>query len=182
VEFQLTEDDVVPGLRRQLIRNGRIRLFFLVGVLLVLIGGLSIVAINGAFGAVFAFIGLFYVALITSLVIVGPRRAWRRNPVLRGPQYIAFSPDGIYARSILAESRAQWPIYAGMIETERCYMLRLATRKAYLFVPKRAFKSWTDETVFRHLVGLRMRVEAGPARPRSASTRRRIAYVHPRRQ
>jgi hypothetical protein len=160
VEFQLTEDEVVPGLRRQLIRSGRLRLVFAVGVFLILVGALLAGAQDASVGGFFVFVGVFYIALISAAAILGPRRAWRRNPTLRGPQYIAFSADGIYARSTVAESRQQWRVYAAMIETERCYMLRLATRKAYVFVPKRAFKSPTDEAVFRHLVSLHMRVDA----------------------
>jgi hypothetical protein len=162
VEFQLTEDEVVTGLRSQVLRNGRLRLLFVVGVLLTLLGVLSTVTIDVLFGVVFGLVGVLYVALTSTLVVVGPRRAWRRNPVLRGPQLIAYSPDGIYARSTVAESRSQWRVYAQMIETDRCYMMRLANRKAYVFVPKRAFRSSTDETAFLNLVGMHMRVERRP--------------------
>lgn len=162
VEFQLTENEVVPGLRRQLLRNRRLRLLFVIGVVLMLLGALSVVAVDMFFGVVSGLVGLIYVVLPAMVVVVGPRRAWQRNPVLRAPQFIAFSPDGIYARSNVAESRLQWRVYAEMIETDRCYMLRLATRKAYAFVPKRAFKSPTDEAVFLNLVGMHMRVETQP--------------------
>jgi hypothetical protein len=160
VEFQLTEDEVVPGLRSQLLRNKRIRLLSVVGVVLALLGVVSAFAIDIFIGVVFGLVGVLYVALAATAVVVGPRRSWRRNPVLRGPQFIAFSPDGIYARSTVAESRYQWRVYAEMIETDRCYMMRLTTRKAYVFVPKRAFRSPSDEAVFRHLVGLHMRVDS----------------------
>jgi hypothetical protein len=162
VEFQLTEDEVVPGLRSQLLRNRRLRLLFAIGVLLTFLGVVSAVVIDTFFGVVFGLIGVFYVALTATVVVVGPRRAWRRNPVLRGQQFIAFSPDGIYARSTVAESRLQWRVYAGMIETERCYMMRLANRKAYVFVPKRAFRSSGDETAFRNMARLHLKVDAGP--------------------
>jgi hypothetical protein len=168
VEFQLTEDDVVPALRRQLVRTRRLQLLLGIGVLLVLTGALSADVIDGSLGAFFGLVGVFYVGLITTIVIVGPRRAWRRNPVLRGPQLIAFFPDGIYARSMVAESRQQWRVYAAMIETDRCYMLRLTNRKAYAFVPKRAFKSSTDQAAFLNLVGLHMRIGAKPAAPTKA--------------
>ena len=158
VEFQLTEDEVVPGLRSQLLRNTRVRLLSVIGVVLALLGVVSVVAIDTFIGVVFGLVGVFYVAGAATLVVVGPRRAWRRNPVLRGPQFIAFSPDGIYARSSVAESRMQWRVYAEMIETDRCYMMRLRTRKAFAFVPKRAFRSPSDEAVFRNLVGLHMQV------------------------
>ncbi len=167
VEFQLTEDEVVPGLRRQLMRRGRLRLLFALGVLLILVGALLALANDASVGGFFGFLGVFYVALICSTVILGPRRSWRRNPMLRGPQYMAFSPDGVYARSIAAESRLQWRVYAEMIETPRTYMLRLATRKAYVAVPKRAFRSATDEAAFRNMVALHMRVdEQRPPRQR----------------
>ena len=159
VEFQLTEDDVVPGLRRQLLRGGRLRFLFALGVLLILVGALLALANDASVGGLFGFIGVFYVALICATVVLGPRRAWRRNPMLRGPQYMAFSPDGVYARSIAAESRSQWLMYVQMIETHRTYLLRLATRKAYVSVPKRAFKSATDEAAFRNMVALHMRVD-----------------------
>jgi YcxB-like protein len=163
VEYQLTEDEVVPGLRRQLLRTGRLRLVFIIGVLLVLLGAFSAVAFGPSFGAFMGVLGILYIALVSGVVIRAPRRAWRRNPALRGPQLIAFGPEIIYARSMLAESRSQWGLYAAMIETDRCYMLQLATRKAYAFVPKRAFKSATDETAFRDMVALHLRVAAHPS-------------------
>jgi hypothetical protein len=158
VQYQLTSDDVIPALRRELLRNNRMRLTFVCGVVLIVCGA-ALVLDPGtrSFGGFCLYVALFYVVLIGTALGLGPRRAWRRNPVLRGPQYMAFFADGIYARSTVSEARSRWSLYGGLIETNRCYMLRLATRRAYVFVPKRAFASAHDEAVFQQLAAQHIR-------------------------
>jgi hypothetical protein len=166
LQYQLTQEEVVTGLRRVLRRVRRFQILFALGAFLIVLGVLMMIgSVSPPFGAFCALLGFCYIAAVGLAIARGPRRAWRSNAALREPQLVAFSPEGVYARSTNAEARSRWNVYAAMIETERCYLLRLAARRVYVFIPKRAFASSTEEEAFRNLVGQHMRTDLQPAKP-----------------
>jgi hypothetical protein len=156
IEFQLSAQEMAAALRSQLLRRPVIWVLPVWGVLLAVIGVIFLVSpgvgAKNIVGFALLGIGVYTVAVFAYVVWRAPLKAWHRNEGLRGPQMIAFSEEGYQARSTFSEGRSTWALMKASFENDRFYMLLLSTRRAYLVIPKRAFKSKQDEERFRHLI------------------------------
>jgi hypothetical protein len=63
-----------------------------------------------------------------------------------------FSDDEVRNCSEAREDKQPWSVFESTKEIHEGYMLRLASRRSHLFMPRRAFASTTDEETFREQV------------------------------
>lgn len=109
-------------------------------------------------------------ALYYYTVDVLPRRSFRGDRKFRDPVTFTFTPEHIFVRTRLVESRIDWRLYSDVLEGRDCYVLvygkdiRLLTP-----VPKRAFRNREHEQAFRALVLPRFDKKLGAHRPEAAA-------------
>jgi YcxB-like protein len=94
-------------------------------------------------------LALLWFAAAAWVYWVSPRRQYAR-PRTGAEQTHCFSDSGCTARFVDAETRLQWSLYGEIRETPDAYLLRLEKRGVNI-IPKRAFTSSHDETMFRDL-------------------------------
>lgn len=77
-----------------------------------------------------------------------------------------FTDDYVHIRTRDTDVTGRWGTYSKALEMPQMYLLRHRTRKnLYTFVPKRTFRSSSDERAFRSLVAALIAIEhQGPFR------------------
>ncbi len=85
------------------------------------------------------------------LVVVMPRHSARRMAERASEQTMSFSDDGVTAANAAGEGRFDWPHWTRWMQTGDLYVLKGA-RRAFTFVPRRAFASPDAESEFRELL------------------------------
>lgn len=80
-----------------------------------------------------------------------PRRLYRSNPQFREAYHLQFSDDGLVFKSKDINSSFKWGFYSRVVETPDFYYL-LYGKDNYTLVPKRAFASPTQESIFRAII------------------------------
>jgi hypothetical protein len=76
-------------------------------------------------------------------------RLWRNSSQFRETQ---ISEDGLWARTSETEVRVPWSAYKRVYEDKHGYRLTKRESRSYVFIPRRAFASESDENRFRELV------------------------------
>lgn len=157
VESALTREEVFPVWRWIARQRPSSRFFSLVGILLValgipgLVGGL--VTGNGStlnWAALAVILGATYL-LIPRWSI---RYRWRKNPRLAELRSMTFSDEGVAAKADMMSGTHRWEFFSKVIERNGIYLLQSAygSPPAYLYVPRRAFRSARDEEIFLQLL------------------------------
>jgi YcxB-like protein len=153
ITYDLTVDEVVPILRSQLIKASNIRKVMLLVLAIVALGA-GLIALSGA-QAIVGWIAVGFATLVSlmyaSLCYIAPGRLWKRMAANRGPKTLDFSDDGVHVHTRDSDSVIRWPAYSESIEKEAVYLLRRDKRGAYTIVPKRAFRSSSEEWTFRSI-------------------------------
>lgn len=85
------------------------------------------------------------------LVVVMPRYGARRMTAAASEQTMSFSDDGVTAANASGEGRFDWRHWTRWMQTGDLYVLTGA-RRAFTFVPRRAFASPDAESEFRELL------------------------------
>lgn len=96
-------------------------------------------------------LGTVWLAWATWIYWMVPRRQYHRRVRLQGEQSHCFSSHGCTQRFIDLESRMQWSLFTGMLETRDVYVLVLE-RRSFNVIPRRAFNTAEQEAQFRDLV------------------------------
>jgi len=112
-------------------------LLILLGMVLAIVGGLSIFAADALLIAPF---------LVGMLVLFGApfvrrwvsKRKWQREPLYQTEHEIAFSDDGVYFRMGKIESNLDWRYYQRVMESPEGLLL-IYGQDSFNFLPKRAF-------------------------------------------
>jgi hypothetical protein len=154
VEYTLSSQEVMALVRWQLIRNPRIRYTMPIGIVL-MIGGGVIVLLSGRSPIVGVFIfaiGVTYAVLWGFLLYRVPRKAAKKAQAQAQPRQIEFSEAGVHTRGPLSEATTKWAAYSEVFERDGMYVIKVRSRKVFIPVPKRAFRSPEDELLFRSLV------------------------------
>lgn len=171
IDFELTREETVPILR-WVLRQGRfMRRIFAANALMVL-GGVLIVAGAAAGGSAPALAGGIGVAAYGLLMMGlfrwrfarGSDRSWDNTVGKVGPRTMTFTADGVRTVTRMSDTTNKWPLYSETIEREGMYLLKLARSTqfaAYMFVPRRAFRSTADEDQFRRLAAAHTKAEFG---------------------
>jgi YcxB-like protein len=87
-----------------------------------------------------------------ALVAVMPRLGARRMTARASEQMLSFSDDGVSAANADGEGSFEWRHWTRWMQTRDLYVLKGA-RRAFTFVPRRAFASPAAESEFRELLG-----------------------------
>jgi len=119
-------------------------LLILLGVVLAIVGGLSIFAAD---------ILLLCPFLIGMAIIFGSpfirrwasKRKWQREPLYHTEHEVAFSDDGVYFRMGKIESNLNWKYYQRIMEIPEGLLL-IYSNESFNLLPKRAF---ADEGLMR---------------------------------
>lgn len=99
-----------------------------------------------------------------------PRRSFRGDRKFQDPVTLTFTPEHIFVRTRLVESRIDWRLYTDLLEGRDCYVLVYGKDVRLLTpVPKRAFRSREHEQAFRALVIPRFDKELEARRPDAAA-------------
>jgi hypothetical protein len=123
--------------------------------------GLLAVGLSSSRTAVIA-IGGAELAYWLGLVAVMPRVGARRLTATASEQTMSFSDDGVNAANADGEGSFEWRHWTRWMQTGDLYVLKGA-RRAFTFIPRRAFASPAAESEFRELLGRHI----GSRRPQS---------------
>jgi len=85
------------------------------------------------------------------LVVLMPLYGARQMTTSASEQTMSFSDDGVTAANASGEGRFDWRHWTRWTQTGDLYVLRGA-RRAFTFVPRRAFASPGAESEFRELL------------------------------
>lgn len=154
IEYELTREEVLSMVRWHLVHVARMRRLmlwvFIVaiwGLVLLLLGG----SVNAVIGWIFIGFSLWMFAFHGLLYYFAPRLSWR-NSAADGTRALEFTDDGVHVRTRNSDATNRWSMYSKTLEMPQMYLLRHGTRKGtYTYVPKRAFRSPSDELTFRAL-------------------------------
>ena len=114
--------------------------------------GLALLAAGLAIGKVAVIlVGAAELVYWLVLVVVMPRYGARRVTESASEQMMSFSDDGVTAANAGGEGRFDWRHWSRWMQTGELYVLSGA-RRAFTFVPRRAFASPDAESEFRELL------------------------------
>jgi YcxB-like protein len=125
--------------------------------------GLLAVGLSGARTAVIV-IGAAELVYWLVLVAVMPLLGARRMTARASEQTLSFSDDGVSAANADGEGSFEWRHWTRWMQTGDLYVLKGA-RRAFTFIPRRAFASPAAESEFRELLGRHI----GSRKPQSGS-------------
>jgi hypothetical protein len=121
--------------------------------LVMLMLGLALLAFGLASGkTAILVIGVAELLYWLGLVVLMPRLSAKRMTDAASEQTISFSEDGVSAANSAGEGRFEWRHWTGWMQTGDLYVLKGA-RRAFTFVPRRAFATPAAESEFRELLG-----------------------------
>jgi len=114
--------------------------------------GLGLLALGLGIGkTVVVVIGAAELVYWLALVVIMPRFGARRMTATASEQMMSFSDDGVTAANASGEGRFDWRHWTRWMQTGDLYVLTGA-RRAFTFVPRRAFASPSAESEFRELL------------------------------
>jgi hypothetical protein len=141
VAFTLTPEEFAEGYRRVVFRSLAVRVAWLLGGLVVVLGLLQAASGKGVFSGL-----LFAAALVmfgVYLVVVAPRRQFRGSRRGAIQESYGFSERGVSSRVGDTEVRQEWSYYREMFETPHLYILY--GRASVAVLPKRAVPAGREE-------------------------------------
>ncbi|MEM4204670.1 MAG: YcxB family protein [Candidatus Methanomethylicaceae archaeon] len=110
----------------------------------------------GYFAPLLAFFSLVIMFILISVLLVNPYRAARmaeHNEQLRSMVEVEASEDRIVLKNQFAETKLDWGNFQEVIETPEHFLLIYSMNKnMFHIIPKRAFKSSSDELDFQKLL------------------------------
>ena len=159
IKFQtaLTREDFIKAARGYLLSQTSNQVF---GVLLVLmiLGGVLGLMLNGIEPSILIFVVLALVALVYSYFI-GPVTAAStitQNADWTSEYDWSVSQEDIVISSRSAKAQPGWGLFQNFIETREYFLLiHSENKKSFQIIPKRVFQSPTEEAGFRELLKAR---------------------------
>ncbi len=79
------------------------------------------------------------------------RYVFKHNPKFRENYHLTFEEDAIHFQTPTIDSRVRWDHFDSFLEDDRLFLLIYGTRM-YSIIPKRAFRSETEQREFRSLI------------------------------
>jgi hypothetical protein len=153
VEYELTRDEAIPFFRWQVSQAFRMRIVVVMMVMLAALGAVFLAFPRAPKVLGVAMIGLAVLELLGFgwLYVSVPARSWKKFEADRGSTTYEFTDESVRVHTKNTDAVNRWAAYSESIEHHEMYLLRVGKRRSYVVVPKRAFRSRTDETVFRSL-------------------------------
>lgn len=176
VNFKLTEQEFLSACRAMTLGDSRQRLRVFAAPPLWAAAMTAMLTVVFDFGLSSALLfTLSPTALLGALYYytldVLPRRAFRGDRKFQDPVTFTFTPDHVFARTRLIESRIDWRLYTDVLEGRDCYVLVYGKDVRMLTpVPKRAFRSREQEQAFRALALPRFDKKLEAHRPEAPAT------------
>ena len=100
-----------------------------------------------------ALVAIAGVALFHGYVVDRPRTYFRGDPKFRDEYHLTFTDAGIEFHTQNMSSMTAWNFYSGVVENDSFYFLIYGKNIHTLsIVPKRAFQSSNQETIFRQIL------------------------------
>jgi len=154
VEHQLTQDEVVPVVYRQMLGNWQNWLLPVAGLCLV-IAGVIVLGVDSpdrVAWVVMLTLGIVLLAIFLLLVPLTPRRIWKRVGRQFEVRTLDVSEEGIHRHTVLNDALLRRPMFSEVLQRNNLYLLKVKRGPGYVIIPKRAFLSRADELTFRRLV------------------------------
>jgi len=95
--------------------------------------------------------GLVLSFLLLNSFTILPARRFRADPRFKHEYCLRFVDDGIEFNTLLIESKISWELYKEAWETDKFYLLSDGA-SILTVIPKRAFASTEQESVFKDLL------------------------------
>jgi YcxB-like protein len=155
IEYELTKREVAPVQRWVMLKAVRIRASFGIALVAIVIGVALVLAdsTSNGFGVGLLVVGIGYLVLYGGMVLIMPEVSASKISAGNGPTRLVFSNDGVGIRVKSIDGRQPWSYFSATLQHGDMYLLKLGNRqRSYIFIPKRAFESESDEHAFRQLV------------------------------
>jgi hypothetical protein len=133
VKFALTTGEVAAAVRFLMIRGRQIKVFIVIGLILVAVGAIGRTYTLLALGAWFILFSIFLVAAM-------PFLAARRQKVLRGEQSVTLSAQGITTEFALGKSELDWKFFTA-VRVQGKLLVIYGPDRRIVPIPTRAFSS-----------------------------------------
>ena len=155
IEYELTKREVAPVQRWVMLRAVQIRASLGIAVVAIVIGAAMVLAGSAStgFGVGLLVVGIGYLVLYGAMVLIMPEVSASKISAGNGPTRLVFSNDGVGIRVKSKDGRQPWSYFSATLQHGDMYLLKLGNRqRSYIFIPRRAFGSESDERGFRRLV------------------------------
>lgn len=156
LSYRYTEEEYLAAIRFYFwhstpLQTGAIVIYVLLSAALVVL--VSLIGFSLPVWAYLALIGIAGVALFHGYVIDRPRTYFRGNPKFRDEYHLTFTDAGIEFHTQNMSSMIAWNFYSGVVENDSFYILMYGRDiHALTIIPRRAFQSGNQETIFRQLL------------------------------
>jgi hypothetical protein len=154
IEFQLTEAEYLAATRLYYFRSRNLLMRMIVfAVLALIVAGMISLLADVFIWAMVVIIILFIGWVFYNVLVQMPRRYFRGDGKFHGKHEMTFSDNGIFLKTAQLESKVAWDLYTKVIEGRDLYGLIYGRETRMMtIVPKRAFKSRSEELRFRELM------------------------------
>jgi YcxB-like protein len=153
IEYELSRPEVISAVRWHLLHVSHIRRNSLWGLGPV-IGGAIFLSIGGSTNNVIGWVGIsfgFISFVFWGLLYYAFAGRSGSAMAANGPKALEMNGEGVRIHTRDSDITHRWSAYSEIIEIDEMFLLRLGKRNTYTFVPKRAFRSSSDELKFRVL-------------------------------
>ena len=153
IEHQLTQDEVVPIVYRQVLHRWQTWCLPVAGLGLI-VAGAAVLGLDSASTVawvVMLVLGLVITMIFLAVVPVTPKRIWKRVKNQFAVRTLEISEEGIARHTALNDSTMRWPMFSDVELRNDLYLLTVGKGPGFFMIPKRAFTSQADEAAFREL-------------------------------
>ena len=156
LSFTYTEEEYLAAIRSYFwhstpLQPRAIVIWVLVSAVLVVL--VSLLGFSLPVWAYVILIGIAGVALFHGYVVDRPRAYFRGEPKFRDEYHMTFTDSGIEFHTQDMSAMIAWKIYSGVFENDSFYLLLYGKSIPSLtIIPKRAFQSNNEETIFRQML------------------------------
>jgi len=167
IEHQLTQEEVVPVVYRQVFQRWQNWILPVIGICLVAAGAvvLGLDSANTVAWVVMLTLGLVILLIFFVLVPVTPDRIWKRVGRQFEIRTLEITDEGIHRYTALNENLMRWPMFSGIRQRDGLYLLTVGKGPGFFIIPARAFLSTADENMFRTLAKRSTSAMSEPASP-----------------
>jgi hypothetical protein len=153
-EHQLTQHEVVPVFYWQVLHRWQYWILPVAGICVAAAGAAVLVldSQNRVAWVVMLTVGLVILLIFLVLVPLTPRRIWKRVQKQFEIRTLEISEEGIHRHTTLNDSTMRWPMFSELQRRNDVYLLVVGKGPGCFIIPRRAFISENDETMFCELV------------------------------
>lgn len=153
LDYSLTRTQIVAFSRWYLLRQWGFKACTITIVTLLIAGIALSFTGTGDAGIPFLVIGLLTLTVFVAEVLLAPGKAWRKLSKRMGdsPRHVTITDEGIREETANADARLKWAAFSEVILLGDMYAVRMAHGRNYAIIPRSAFRSESDEVMFREI-------------------------------